>query len=392
MDNRSFNILVVDGSYQTTDLISHLLQMEGLFIYTAESGLNALAKINLFNPDIVVANVSLPDISGFDLCKRIKTDERARDVLVLLFSAVEGGANRLRAEEMGADDFIEINADHYLYVSKVRSLMRVKALSNQLRQKYAELEEKNHLLDMQLEMGTQVQRSLLPEIDMKFKECALLSRYYPAMGIGGDFFNVHPLTENSMGIVIGDVSGHGIAAAFLTVILKMMISNLIPKYYNPDQLLYYLNNELYDLFEKNEQTYYASVFYAVVNTRDKYIRFANAGHSLPLYVDSERNAVAEMESSGIPVGMMKDSRYEMQSLIYRPSDVMLFFTDGLQEIFYKNQPDEFVERMRVVLTEISQIDELKEVMDIICDNFYHSGASETKRMEMDDVSMILCRL
>ena len=90
--------------------------------------------------------------------------------------------------------------------------------------------------------------------------------------------------------------------------------------------------------------------------------------------------------------MIKDSSYTQQVLDYETSDILFFFTDGLQEIFYKNQPDEFNKKMKDILLEISYIDEVAEIIDIICDNFYHSDASETKRMEMDDVSMIICKL
>jgi sigma-B regulation protein RsbU (phosphoserine phosphatase) len=272
----------------------------------------------------------------------------------------------------------------------------MKQLSSQLRQKYAELEEKNALLDMQLEMGIQVQRALLPEINMTFRDCKLLSRYYPAMGIGGDFYKVMPFTEDIFSIVMGDISGHGIAAAFLTAILNMMVSNLAPKHYEPDQLLYYLNNELYALFEKSEYTYYACVFYAVVNTQERNVMYANAGQSLPIHVDVSSGegivAINELAATGLPVGMMKDSKYDMRSIKYSPSDLLFFHTDGLQDIYYKNQPDDFTRQIKKLFMEIHYMEDLKEILDAICDNFYHTDASETKKMEMDDVSMIICRL
>jgi sigma-B regulation protein RsbU (phosphoserine phosphatase) len=391
-DSRKDSILVVDGSVQTTDLISYWLRMEELTISTAESGINALAKVDLFNPDIVISNVELPDISGFDLCKRIKTDENEQDTLVLLFSGLESDMFRVRAEEMGADDYIETSAEHYLFVSKVRSLLRVRRLSRQLRQKYAELEEKNHLLDMQLEMGMRVQRALIPDINTVIGECVLMSRYIPAMNVGGDFYNIITLNEDSFGIVMGDVSGHGIAAAFLTAMLNMMIKNLAPNYHDPDQLLFQLNNELYAMFEKSDYSHYACVFYAVVNTFERYVGYANAGQSLPLYVDAANNAVSELEVAGLPIGMMKDSRYEMKYIDFEKGDLLFLHTDGLQDAFYKDQPDEFTSRIKDVLSDIRANENLNEILDIVIDNFYRAASSEAKRMEMDDMSMILCRL
>jgi len=312
--------------------------------------------------------------------------------MVLCVSNLENDNIRMRAMEVGADDYIETSAEHYLFISKVKSLLNVKQLSNQLRMKYAELEEKNNILDKQLKMGMQVQRALIPDIDTQFKDCRLLSRYFPAMDVGGDFYNMLQLTDHSFGIVIGDVSGHGIAAAFLTAMLNMMITNLTPKYFNPDQLLFYLNNQLYTIFEKSTYQLYACVFYAVVNTKDKYVRFANAGQSLPLFVDVDMNDVSEMESAGLPIGLMKDAKYEMQSLTYSHNDLLLFHTDGLQDIYYKDQPDVFTQRIKDILLDIRFMGDMREILDIICNNFYNDAATGAKKLIMDDVSMILCRL
>ena len=385
-------ILVVGGTTSSTDIISNWLLVEDWQVYTADSGSHALAKVQLLKPDIVVTGIELPDMSGYDLCKRIKSGAESQFTLVLFVSSIESDCVRLRATEVGADDYIGINVEHHILISKVKSLLRVKRLSNQLRLKYAELEEKNTILEKQLKIGMQVQRALIPDIDMSFKNCRLLSRYYPSMEVGGDFYNMLRLTEHSFGIVMGDVSGHGIAAAFLTAMLNSMIANLSPKYFNPDQLLFFLNNELYSVFEKSTYRLYACVFYAVVNTKDKYVRYANAGQSLPFYVDVGAGTVTEMESSGHPIGLLKDSRYEMKSLGYNRNDLLLFHTDGLQDAFYKNQPDEFTRRVREILSEIRFLPDMQEILDVICNNFYDSAASETARMEMDDVSMILCRL
>ena len=391
MESKKTTALVVDKTAESIELISKWLQTEGAAVSAAENGMNAWAKLELFKPDILITNVELTDMSGFDLCKKVKADKELQYTMVLCVSNSESNAGRLRAEEVGADDYIETGTEHYLFQSKVRSLMRLKRLSNQLRQKYAELEEKNNILDRQLEMGMQVQRALIPDIDLRFKDCRLLSRYYPAMGLGGDFYNLLPLNENSFGIVMGDISGHGIAAAFLTAMMGLMIKNLAVKYFNPDQLLFYLNNEMHALFEK-EGTMYACVFYAVVNTKDKYVRFANAGQCLPFYVDTENNQVTELEATGMPLGMMKDSEYNMGSVDYRSADMLLFYTDGLQDLYYKAQPDEFSAKMKEILSEVRRMTHVREILDVVCNNFYNDNASENERMETDDVSMILCRL
>jgi sigma-B regulation protein RsbU (phosphoserine phosphatase) len=238
----------------------------------------------------------------------------------------------------------------------------------------------------------QVQRALIPEINTNLMNCKLISRFYPAMGVGGDFYNVLPLDGTSFGIVMGDVSGHGIAAAFCTALINMMIRNTALSDPEPGYLLFRLNNELFAMFENSETPLYACVFYAVVDTVNKKVTYANAGQCLPIHVNIESNTVRELDISGLPIGLIKDSIYNVGSILYEPSDLLLMHTDGLQDAFYKSQPDEFTRRITELLSEMRNTEELEIVLDAIYDQFYDTVASDTKRLEMDDVSMILCKL
>jgi sigma-B regulation protein RsbU (phosphoserine phosphatase) len=383
-------ILIVDGSAVHVDLLGRWLSTEDIQVFSAENGLHALAKLAFLKPDIVIINTALPDMSGFDLCKKVK--QESDETLVLCINAIESENNRLRAEEMGADDYFEIQGERYLFVSKIRSLLRVRRLSRQLQHRYQELRETHELINKQLEMGMLVQRALIPEINMAFEDCELMSRYYPALGIGGDFFNVLRLSDDRFGVVMGDVSGHGIAAAFVTALLNMMIKNIAITHPEPHKLMFHLNNEVYGLFENSDSPMFACVLYAVVDISEGQVQYANAGQCSPFHVSAEDNNVSELELFGKPVGLMRDSVYEVKNIAYQPSDLMIFYTDGLQDALYKDQPDEFTEQMKELLSETRPRDSLSGILETICVHFYRVPDSEAKRMEMDDVSMIVCRL
>jgi sigma-B regulation protein RsbU (phosphoserine phosphatase) len=310
----------------------------------------------------------------------------------MCISEMDNPMYRLRAEQMGADDYIQTDAEQYLFISKIRSLFRLRKLSSQLRQRYTELEDKNAIINKQLELGMQVQRALIPDIDTAVLGCKLISRFYPAMGVGGDFYNLLPLTDDSFGIVMGDVSGHGIAAAFCTALINMMIKNLSLSDPEPGLLLFRLNNELHAMFENSETPLYACVFYAVVDTALKTITYSNAGQCLPLYVDTEKNNVCELEISGLPIGLIKDSIYNVGSLPYGASDLLLMHTDGLQDAFYKGQPDEFTRLITELLSEMRNTEDMEDVLDAIYNQFYNSNLTDNERLETDDISMILCKL
>ncbi|MCL2336043.1 MAG: fused response regulator/phosphatase, partial [Firmicutes bacterium] len=289
-------ILIVDSSAQNTELMQQCLDNAGYEILTAESGLNAYAKVQLFKPDLVILDADLPDVSGYDICKKIKASADTQYILVLIVSMFESRDSRVRAVEVGADDFIEKTFDAYILLSKCKSLLRIKHLGDQLKQKYTELEEKNNLLDFQLKTGRQVQHTLIPELDLKFQGARIMSRYMPALDIGGDFYNFIPINEHCFSIVMGDVSGHGISAALLTAMVGTMVRNLAAKYFNPDQLMYYLNSEFCSIFENSAYEMYACVFYAVIDTKRQKIFYTNGGQCLPVYARAATGEVMEMES------------------------------------------------------------------------------------------------
>ncbi|MCL2016956.1 MAG: fused response regulator/phosphatase [Defluviitaleaceae bacterium] len=385
--------LLVDGSPQTADIISYWLAKEGYnMVYTAETGLNAISKIELINPDIAIINIELPDASGFDLCKHLK--EISKHTMILCISHIDSDAYHVRAMESGADDYMD-NGDSYEFLSKIRGLLRVKSLSDRIRKQYAELEKRNKLMQRHMLMGRRVQRALIPDLALNIDDFCIRSMYLPAMDVSGDFYNALRLNETNVGIVMGDVSGHGIAASFLTITLNVMISKLTEWHFAPDKLLFHLNNELCTLFEKghNDPELYACVFYAVVDLQNKTVKHANAGLVLPLLVDGHTGEITELESVGTPIGLIHNAEYTLSETHYYNGDMMFFYTDGLQDCYYKNQPEEFLIQAKDLLSElILKQEDMQMILDTMRQTFYKTNVAEHERMELDDVSMLLCRL
>ncbi len=385
-------ILVVDNSVQSTDLIRKCLSLEGFEILTSESGLNALAKIEVFNPDLLIMGVELPDISGFDVLKKLRQKPESEYTLVLLLTLEDTKDVRIRSLEIGADDIIQKNFDSSVLTSKVMSLIHVKNLRDQLKAKYVELEEKNNLLNFQLKMAQNVQKALLPDVDFEFNESKFLSRYLPALDIGGDFYDVIlQIDKDCIFVAIGDVSGHGISAALLTAMLGMMVKNLSSVHSAPNRILAGLNTEFCRIFENSDQEMFACVFFAIINTHEQRIYFSNAGQALPIYLNAKESVAFELNVSGLPIGLMLDSKYEVKTIDYNKGDILFFHTDGLSDTFYKDNPDDFSAKLKEILIDTSLYDP-KEILDIIQSAFYNYNASEAQKYQLDDVSMIICKL
>ncbi len=386
-------ILIVDSSVQNTDLISKCLDIDGYELITAESGLNALAKIEIFKPDLVILDVDLLDISGYDVCKKIRQKPENKYIVILMVSSSDTKESRIRALEVLADDFIEKTFDCQVLISKVKSLLRVKYLSKQLKMKYDELEEKNNILEFQLKMAQHVQRALTPNVDFKFHDSRFISKYLPALDIGGDFYDIiTEIHKDCIVVVMGDVSGHGISAALLTAMLSMMIRNLAIKYKEPEELLFELNNQFYKIFENSDHEMFACVLYAIIDTTKKKMYYSNSGQSLPVYVSSKTGEAVELDISGLPIGLMPNTYYDRKEITYNQNDLFFFHTDGLSDAFYKDNPSIFWDRLKEILSDIKPTDDPKEVLDIVLASFYNYNASDKEKLGLDDVSVILCKM
>jgi len=328
--------------------------------------------------------VTSADSEGFDICQKIKT---AAEYIPVLLTAESGwaGLEELMAQS-GADDWVV--SDNLLVASRIKALCRVKKMSDELKSRYKLLEDRTKRLDFQMAMAKRVQRSFIREFDMTVGDVRFVSKYLPALEIGGDFFEIAELDEDTVAVCIGDVSGHGISAALLTVQLNCAIR--AAKYYNPAQFLYHMNNEMVKVFEGADIGMYACVFAAVINTRRKRVYYANAGQVLPIRYCGATGQISELMSIGTPIGLMPNESYDYRTLAYEPGDIILFYTDGMSDNAHKDDPGEFFARAEALLAGMANEPDPNVIAGAVVDEFcaYPDGRT---RCTLDDVSLIVAR-
>src|SRR6202162_4688785 len=130
-------VLVVDDLVPNVKLLSAKLQAEYFDVMTASSGPEALAKIAESPPDLVLLDVMMPGMDGFEVCRRLKDDPVTRHIPVVLVTALDGRADRIAGLEAGADDFLTKPIDDVMLFARVRSLTRLKSVIDELRQREA---------------------------------------------------------------------------------------------------------------------------------------------------------------------------------------------------------------------------------------------------------------
>ncbi len=139
-------VLIVDDDKENVDLIAYFLKPQNYQIITAHDGVEALRLVESENPDIILLDLRLPKMDGFEVCERIKKNYYTRFIPIIMITALKDLKNKIRSLEAGADDFISKPFENIELLTRVKSLLRIKKYHDELEKKNKELEEKNQAL------------------------------------------------------------------------------------------------------------------------------------------------------------------------------------------------------------------------------------------------------
>jgi sigma-B regulation protein RsbU (phosphoserine phosphatase) len=326
MTNQNVNrkILVVDDEPMNVRLMELNLKSEGYTIITADNGEEALQKFKSEKPDLILLDIMMPIMDGNEVCRHIRSDFKDRWTPIIMATAL--GDRKVQSLDDGADDFIVKPIDRYELLARVRSLLRVKELQD-------ELIKANKHLNEELSLAKEVQQALLPQELPNIPNLEFSHRYIPSLIIGGDFFDILEISPSLFAIFLCDVMGHGPQAAMITGIVKAFFIQLARYYPDPDDLLFQMNNRFYNLMSESNLQIFITAFCLVVNAQNGSVTYANAGHPSPFVIRNLTSRFEEMTvERGYALGLIPDTLYQTQKLNLDNGDMIFLFTDGLIEI------------------------------------------------------------
>src|SRR6478735_8225334 len=198
--------------------------------------------------------------------------------------------------------------------------------------------------ETRIKMATELQQALMPSTYPTFPADAAAGdtrlrfchRYLPATQMGGDFFHIARLTDDTAAICICDVMGHGVRAALITAMMRAMIETHAIEAPDPGRLLTQLNSEFTGILKQTGTLVFVTVLYCVINVREGIARFARAGHPPPLQVRRSSGEVQTVvmgaDSAGPAIGIIPNAHFKTTEAKLAPGDCLLFYTDGIIEV------------------------------------------------------------
>jgi sigma-B regulation protein RsbU (phosphoserine phosphatase) len=257
-----------------------------------------------------------------------------------------------------------------------------------------EIAEANERIISDLDYARNIQLALLPTSFPRVPTLEFASKYLPCEKVGGDFYNIYRLDEENIGILIGDVSGHGVSAAMITVFINQNIyvrrefDDGHIRVLTPRQVL----NNLYYIYNRMSfpDEIYTVIFYGIYNITNNTLVYASAGmNTSPLILD-RNGGVKRLEIEGLPIcrlGTLVNPSYENRSVQLEKGDALIFFTDGLTEID-RHQPEIFSEENIMEFIKGMRDVSAKEIVEDITDAYYTILGD---RKMLDDVTILVAK-
>ncbi|MCX8125294.1 MAG: fused response regulator/phosphatase [Spirochaetes bacterium] len=332
-------ILAVDDNLQNLQVIGNVINDNiSCDLRIAKSGTEALELIEKFIPDLILLDVNMPQMDGFTVCQKIKSIEMVKDVPIIFITARGDNDSIIRGFEVGGADYIVKPFDPMELTARVRTHLELRLSRLELMRINRDLKERNEKMENDLRIAQTVMKSL---ISMKKPECEGIDiefRYIPLDKVGGDYFKVFPMSQRQCGIFLGDVTGHGVAAALFLSLIKSVTDHIQAENGTmPAQFLHMLNLEL-----KGKMTsYFISCLYLYIIPEEPgkfQLILANGGHPKPILI---RNGNASFIGEINPVvGIMSNITFQQKTLPLYSGDRIFLYTDGIPET--RNDKNEII--------------------------------------------------
>ena len=380
-------ILVVDDIEANRDVLSRRLKRQGHAIATAENGRQALERLRTETFDLVLLDIMMPEMDGYEVLQCLKADETLRHIPVIMISALSELDSVVRCIEMGAEDYLLKPFNPTLLKARIGACLEKKRLRDRERQLFAQLEVRNSELarwreaqEADLAIARTTQQAILPSALPRLEGWQVEAVYTPLIQVGGDVYGWRQLDHGVWLFWLADATGHGIAAALFTTLVASLFDNASPASMRPQGILTRVNAEFCKVLREHS---FMTACCAVIEANGR-LSFAGTGHP-PLLIRRRDGVVEALPSLNTMMGIDPDMEVGETVTTLAAGDVALLYTDGLFSL-NANDGERFTDK--TVAESFARIDGSGEVLPQV---IAHLGQRAGTQAFSDDLAAITLR-
>jgi len=373
-------ILVVDDTPLNISVITGALK-DTYRTKVATNGAKALAIAAASEkPDLILLDVVMPEMDGYEVCRRLKADPATREIPVIFLTAQTEAEDETRGFEVGAVDYVHKPFSPAVVKARVHTHLMLRETREKLAQQLSAIQK-------ELETARLIQQSILPETAPQIDGLDIAGRYLPMASVAGDFYDFVVVDKKHVGILVADVSGHGMPAALIASMLKIALAAQSAHADNPARVLHGLNQALCGKF----QHHYVTAAYAFVDMEKRKLTYAGAGHPPLLIWGPTSPKVRDVLENGLFLGKFAFATYSSVEVPLASGDRAVLYTDGVSET---NNPEgaEFgSERLRPFLA-AEKNGSAKELADRLLEEVERwAGRGHGEDLD-DDITIVTMRV
>jgi len=314
------SILIVDDTPINIGVISGALK-DSFATKVATSGQKALAIVSgKEKPDLILLDIMMPEMDGYEVCRRLKANPDTRDIPVIFLTSQTEAEDETKGFEVGAVDYIHKPFSAAVVKARVRTHLM-------LREAHAQIARQLVEINTELEMARQIQLSILPSSTPKITGMDVVARYIPMTSVAGDFYDFIVVDERHVGILIADVSGHGLPAALIASMLQVALTAQARHVSEPGKVLAGLNQALCGKFQHN----FVTAAYVYVDLEKNTMNYAGAGHPPLLLWRKSTGSASQLLENGLVMGQFEEATYNSLQVPIEAGDRFVLYTDGILE-------------------------------------------------------------
>jgi len=397
-------VLVVDDTPANIQVLMETLK-DDYRIIAAVNGERALQLATSDPPpDIILLDVMMPEMDGYEVCARLKADAMTRDIPIIFITAMSETQDETKGLELGAVDYITKPISPPVVTARVKSHLELKQareiLKNQnvileqrveertkeifeLQQVEFDLRAAKEKVENELNIAAQIQKSILPSSFPAYpdrKEFELYSFMQPARYIGGDFYDFFFVDDKTLALVMADVSDKGVPAALFMMVSRTLINSLAVDNRSPSAVLEKANNIM---CQNNDSGMFVTVFLAFYDVSSGKLIATNGGHSASLIIDLDGTSREWASTHGPALGFMEELPYKEETIDLKVGQTLFLYTDGVTEAMSPGNELFGLDRLQGLLKRKHDFK-----LDKLCSDIEISLSEFQEGQQFDDITML----
>ena len=325
------SILVVDDDDDNRGLLALRLRDRNFRVEEASCGQDALEQMEAEPFDIVLLDIMMPGMNGYQVLETLKTNKRLSYIPIIVLSALDEMDSVVRCIELGAEDYILKPINNVLLQARISASLEKKRLRDR-EQAYI------RLIENEMRVGRDIQTDFLPDNLPELPGWEIAKTFIPARDVSGDFYDVCELEDGKIMLVVADVCGKGVGAAIFMAVMRSLLRAFSDEITQPtdiSRVAIKLNEFIFkNQRQRNINAMFITIFLGLLDPDTGELTYINGGHPCPHVVSTE-GEIELLSSSGPAVGLKENVVWKNHKILLKNGEKLVAFTDGVSEALNK---------------------------------------------------------